>query len=364
MRIAYGVHGYGKGHAARSLAALTELAKRHTVHVWCGGDAWDLLRDEVPATRIDSLGFSYDAQNRRSNWHSFWDNLPLGQDMLLRGERSREIERQLAHYAPDVVISDAEPFLHRSARQLGIPRIGFDHFGVMTFCRPPLSGLDPVRIAFDRWLYRTFLGRPDRVLISSFFEAPPRYPGVEVVPPLMRDEVHALEAHVGQHLLVYLNNGDRQLTTTLQLALRDAGLPVRLYGSSRRGTHGNIEFLAPANQGFLEDLASCRAVLSTAGNQLVGEALHFGKPMLVMPEKCVEQRMNATGLVQLGIGEAHDGSEVTATVIRRFLGRHAQYAEQARLHQRDGRAEAIAILERWMTELVAQRRSRSAELAA
>jgi UDP:flavonoid glycosyltransferase YjiC (YdhE family) len=33
MRILYGVHGYGRGHAVRSLAVLSELRLRHEVLV-------------------------------------------------------------------------------------------------------------------------------------------------------------------------------------------------------------------------------------------------------------------------------------------------------------------------------------------
>ena len=45
------------------------------------------------------------------------------------------------------------------------------------------------------------------------------------------------------------------------------------------------------------------AVVSTAGNQLVGEALYLGKPVLVMPERVnFEQAINAHYLEQSGAG--------------------------------------------------------------
>ena len=39
-------------------------------------------------------------------------------------------------FEPDLVISDAEPFTHQAAAALGVPRIGFDHFGILSHCRP------------------------------------------------------------------------------------------------------------------------------------------------------------------------------------------------------------------------------------
>ena len=36
----------------------------------------------------------------------------------------------------DVVISDSEAWTHQAAQRLGIPRIGFDHIGVIAYCKP------------------------------------------------------------------------------------------------------------------------------------------------------------------------------------------------------------------------------------
>ena len=50
LRIAYGVHGYGRGHSSRALAVLPELTKRHDVLVLAGdvpllkGSTLDTLR--------------------------------------------------------------------------------------------------------------------------------------------------------------------------------------------------------------------------------------------------------------------------------------------------------------------------------
>ena len=39
MRIAYGVMGYGRGHAMRTLSVLPELMKEHEITVFTAGDA-------------------------------------------------------------------------------------------------------------------------------------------------------------------------------------------------------------------------------------------------------------------------------------------------------------------------------------
>lgn len=110
-------------------------------------------------------------------------------------------------------------------------------------------------------------------------------------------------------------------------------------------------FLPHSNLPFLEDLAACRAVLSTAGNQLMGEAIYLGKPVMVMPEHCVEQRLNAAAVERLGIGERVSRREFTAERIRAFLGRLDGYVTAMKAHVRDGRQETLAALDRFLKEL-------------
>ena len=83
----------------------------------------------------------------------------------------------------------------------------------------------------------------------------------------LRDEVHQIEPSPGAHLLVYLNQGNVQLTPSLLRALGRVGAPVKLYGTERSGTAGTISYQPPSSKRFLEDLASCRAVVSTAGRE-------------------------------------------------------------------------------------------------
>src|SRR5262249_51453416 len=155
---------------------------------------------------------------------------------------------------------------------------------------------DRLRWFRDVYAYRLVVGRPDRVIVSSFYSAPVRSPKVRLVGPVLRREVLRMRPTRGDFLLAYLNQGESQLVPRVERALRSLDIPVVLYGCGGRGKDGNIDFRAPAHMGFLEDLAACRAVFSTAGNQLVGEAIHLGKPMLVMPEHTVEQRVNALAI--------------------------------------------------------------------
>jgi uncharacterized protein (TIGR00661 family) len=237
------------------------------------------------------------------------------------------------------------------ACHLRIPRIGFDHFGIMVYCKPRIPFGDRIRSRRDVLIYRWLMGKPDRIIVSSFYDAPPRWPRVRVVGPLLRDEVLSATPTLGTHLLVYFNKGEHQLTPRVEGALRASGEPMMIYGTRRRGRDGNLDFRPPSNLPFIEDMASCRAIISTAGNQLVGEAVHLGKPMLVIPEECVEQRLNAAALEWQGFGMRVRQCEFSVAHLQTFLANQPQYQERIRSAARNGRAEAVEAIEEFLAEL-------------
>jgi uncharacterized protein (TIGR00661 family) len=352
MRILYGVHGYGRGHATRSAAVLPHLARHHQILVLAGGDAYPSLWPEFNVVRIPTLGFAYGRRGgQRSNFQTLRRNLPGILDLKLRGPTFDMVRGVVEEFAPDIVISDAEAWTHHVARFLGIPRISFDHIGLLVHCRPEIEWGDRLEATFDAACYRVLVGRPERVLISSFYPVRPRSPRVRVVGTLPRPGLRKLLPTVGDHVVAYFNRGDDQLGTSLLNELHRVGCTIRIYGSRRRGREGSLEFLPPSNLPFLEDLASCRAVLSTAGNQLVGEALYLGKPMLVVPERCVEQRLNAAAVERLGIGVRLTWRTLDADRIRQFLDDCDEYRHSPAFNNHDGLQPSLEALHDFLGEL-------------
>ena len=327
MRIAYGVFGYGRGHATRALTVLPELTSRHDVLLLASADAYDAISPSYPVTRLPAMGYVYGDHGERCLRLTFQRNFGLGADLTFGGVEMRKLEETLRQFRPDVIISDAEPWLHAVATRLQIPRISFDHFGVLAWCRPPVAPTDRLRVLRDVAAYRAWIGRPDRVIVSSFYPLPSRHPGVRVIGPLCREEIRQATPTRGDHVLTYFNKGDMQLTPKIDAALRALDVPVHVYGTSRRGADENIVFKAPGNQSFVDDLASCRAVFSTAGNQLVGEAIYLGKPMLVTPEHTVEQRCNGLALDRIQMLGVDDQDGCCVEVMEKAavgIGKRAQ----------------------------------------
>jgi len=131
-----------------------------------------------------------------------------------------------------------------------------------------------------------------------------------------------------------------------------------IYGTPYRGKVENLDFRAPSNEWFVHDLANCRAVMSTAGNQTIGEAIHFGKPILALPEEAFEQRLNAWMIERMGVGMRGSRLHLNPSDVDRFMGNHDFYKSNMRAHAGDGRAEAIATMRQYIDELAAERRTR------
>jgi uncharacterized protein (TIGR00661 family) len=325
-----------------------------------GGDAYTAIWPDFPVVRIPTLRFAYvRGTGRVSNWLTLRRSLPALLDLVCRGpvfETVREIVRE---FGPDVIISDAEVWSHRVAADLKIPCISFDHIGLLAYCRPEVEWQDRPVAFFNAQCYRWLMGEPDRVLVSSFYPVRPRTPDIKIVGPCLRQAVRELSPRCGDYLLAYFNQGKDQLRPSILAALARAGPPVHVYGSDRQGQEGPLTFLPLSNLPFLEDLAGCRAVIGTAGNQLIGEAIYLGKPVCVMPEACVEQRLNAAAVERLGIGMRLSAGRFTAKRLRAFLANLDSYVDNLGRNVRDGVQESVEAIEQFVMELVPAARSNS-----
>jgi len=351
LRIAYGVHGYGRGHATRAQAVLPKLMQHHKLLVFAGGDAFEALSPQYPVLRIPTLTYAYGKNKKFSARLTVQQNASTVLDFMLAGRILHGVMQALKDFGADIVVSDSEAFTHRAAARLRIPRISFDHFGLLVYCKPDMSAQDRVICWGNALAYRSMFGTPDRAVVTSFFEAPPRRDGICVVGPVIREEVRQVEPSRGNYLLAYFSKAEHEYTPLIENALTKADCPVRVYGPPPRSPYKNLEFKPVRNLPFIEDLAGCRAVIGTTGNQLLGEVIYFGKPMLGIPIQCLEQRLNADQLGRLGIGMSADRNEITPALIDDFLAREDDYTR--RLPKgRDGASEAVEAITRFAVELI------------
>ena len=371
-KIFYSMAGEGRGHATRVRAVVEELRPRHEIVLFAPGDAHDLLepvyRDtEVEVRRIPCMRFAY-SQKRLNPFATAWSGAGyVARLPWLVDELRRQIERE----APDLVISDFEPALPRAAKRAGVPFISFDHQHFLSCC--DLSMLPwSLRLRTSIWglVVSGYFSGQAATIVSGFFKAPlkPKWGGrATQVGVLLRPEILSADRASRGHLLVYLRKFG---SGALLAALEEVGIPTIVYGLGERPTEGKLQFRAIDEHRFLDDLAGCEAIVCTAGNQVVGEALYLGKPVLAMPEKeNHEQYVNAHFLRQSGAGDWVELDRIDAAGIRAFLAKLDEWRSRIDVQWLNGNPAAIATLERFLqtsarTERSAGRAPATAALAA
>jgi uncharacterized protein (TIGR00661 family) len=357
--IALSLAGEGRGHASRAKTVIEHLRREHRVVLLAPSVAYDLLdaayRDtpHVSVHRIPGLHFCYRG-HRLDYLRSLAGAIPYLRS--LRSSVSR-IVRLLRQERPALAITDFEPLLPRAAERCDIPYLSLDHQHFLL--TQDLSGL-PWQLRWKAWLVGLpiplFYRRQRRTIVSSFY-APPLKRGCRGIVQtgvLLRPEILAARPVVGRHLLVYLR---RFVRPDLIRALQQCGREVRIYGLGLRPPEGNLRYCEVDEQNFLNDLVSCDAVISNAGNQLVGEALFLRKPLLALPETGnFEQAINAHFVRQVGAGDWVDFDRVQEADLREFLQRVPAFRQSIRPENVAGNETVLALIRE---ELAAVESSRS-----
>ncbi len=77
-----------------------------------------------------------------------------------------------------------------------------------------------------------------------------------------------------------------------------------VYGYNKAQEDENLIFKTFSKEGFLDDLASSKAVMATAGFTLMTESFYYRKPFMALPMKGqFEQEINGILMTELGYGK-------------------------------------------------------------
>ena len=347
--------GEGRGHAARARAMVERLRGEHRIVLFTSHDALAFLQreydgdPEIDVYEIPGIVFHYTEKRI-----DLIKTIRLGLTLWASaGSHAGRLRSHFERDMPDLLICDFEPLMPRAARMSGVPVLSLDHQHFMTTYD---LGTLPKRLQRWAWLMGwslvPFQIRQQKTVVSAFYKPPLKRGKEDVVQvgPLLRPAVRAREPVVGGHILTYLRRAtpDRVID-----ALASLPLPVKIYGLGLRENRGNISFHEIDERTFLDDLSSADSVISAAGNQLLGEALYFGKPCLVMPEfNHHEQCINAHFLESMGYGEQQYLERVSLADMQSFLDNRATYRERlvGTADQFDGVEETATAIEEMLRQ--------------
>lgn len=347
MKILYGVVGEGMGHAMRSRVVLSRLVELgHDVHVMASGRAVEFLQKHFDGVqRIHGLHMIYE-ENRVRKGKTLWSNVLNGAAGLPTNIKA--YFDLLEEFSPRLVISDFESWTYLFAKRHSLPVLSIDNMQVLNRCTLPEDVIQGYETPFQlsKAFVKAKLPYCDHYLITSFFRPPIRKPDTTLVPPILRPEILAAKASSGGHLLVYQTGEGYH---TLEETLAKTGLECRIYGM-RRGLkeeqrEGSLRYMPFSEQGFIDDLATSRAVIAGGGFTLMGEAVYLRKPMLAVPlAGQFEQVLNARYLAHEGYGQMAENLEDPARILR-FLEVVPDCAAKLQGYEQDGNKELFGHLD-------------------
>jgi len=348
MRILYGVTGEGMGHATRSKVTCEHLvASGHEVKIVVSGRAHAFLAKSFPdVVEIKGLTIKY-VDNRMDRDGTLARNV-LAAPGLVASNVNAYFEK-VASFAPDAVITDFDSFAYLFAKRHGLPVLSIDNQQIISRCKLGKFAKQGVKVDYQmtKAFVRAKLPACDHYVITTFFYPPvrPKYEkDTTLVPPILRRSVldAKKKAHAGEHVLVYQTSAsDTKLVEELN-RVRSAKFVV--YGLRKNARHGNCTLKEFSEDGFVEDLASARAVLQNGGLSLMGEAVYLGKPIFCVPVRNqYEQVLNSRYLEELGYGLGAE--KIEADVLRLFLDEAPKYAARVAKHKQDGNRELFDVVD-------------------
>jgi uncharacterized protein (TIGR00661 family) len=324
--IFYSLAGEGRGHATRVRSIVEELRHVHDIHIFTSNQAFDLLRPiyrgtEIKVRKIPGFAFSYDKNGKLDYLQTFIEGLKTLAEFP---KYIRYFQDKMNRHKPDLVITDFEPILPRAALRCDIPYISIDHQHFLTHY--DLSHL-PARlkgtVEMMSSVVRLFYSDQRRTVISSFYFPPLKakvgQERVDQVGVLLRPEIRYARPILGSHYTIYLR---RNVPEEFLQLLQNWDRPIHLFGLGARPRRGKMEFRKIDAMDFANSLITCKGLVSTAGNQLLGEALYLQKRILVFPEPGnEEQEVNGHFLNRTGAGLSTAQDSITLQLLRSFDAR-------------------------------------------
>lgn len=349
----YSMSGDGRGHATRVQTVVEQLKQDYEIVLLTPGDAHPLLESRygadprVSIKKIPGMNASYRKQ-QMAYIKSYLNNIPYLWNL---NDLTKSVVEMIEEIQPVLAITDFEPVLPRAARKLDVPFISFNHQHFLTACD---FSRFPRKLRWKAWFIGAFIPMfytGQQATIISAFHLPPLKKGWEhaiCTGVMLRDRILQTPSTEGDYLLVYVR---KFASEDLLSALRRCDREVRLYGLGKLPDDGPIRYCEIDSERFVDDLAGCYALITTAGNQLLGEALYLRKPVLAIPEKGnFEQSLNGFLLEELGWGVCHKASSIHRRHLLNFVERVPDLRAKIEPQRVVGNVQAMEAIRRYLPE--------------
>ena len=355
MRILFLVQGEGRGHLTQAISMGQIL--RNAGHEILGAMVGSAVGREIPSFFTDqikapvyyfnapSIVYNGGGMNTKKTLFSLVTNLPAYIKSL------HYIHKTIRGIQPDLIISFYETYsgLYNIIFGNKIPMICVAHQYLILhpdFTSPKNSRLNRALINLNSkaasWKasqrlalsFREMESRPDEKLI--------------VVPPLLRQEIQDLHPVTDDFFLVYMTHHSLS-EQIISWHLTHPEIRLHCFWDKADAPdeliHDNtLSFHRINSQKYLAKLASCRALVTTAGFESVCEAMYLGKPVMMVPvPNHYEQECNALDGVISGAGVT--SKTFNLSVLLDYLPHHVDQSQKFRNWYHQGNAMFIKNVE-------------------
>lgn len=348
--IFYSMCGEGLGHSARAIS-LIEYLPQHDFHVFTyEPDGYNFVKD-LNLPNIKSIykinGLKFVSRNGKIN---FLGTLIKSFEFIMKDfSKNKSFVLNLAkELKPDLFLVDWEPTIPRVAHELGIPCISVDSQHKFRFDK--LHGFPIWLKAYSvlaNILCRFMIPQVNHYILSTFqSDLIPRQKGLTLAQCFVRKAIADIPPSNDGFLLVYVRQPEvaRKMLDCIFSSL-GTKYPVVCYGVKLDNEYPHVTFKERSYMEFSNDLSRCKAIFTTAGIQLIGEARYYGKPSFVVPIPGQhEQFVNARYVDILRLGSSSTFQKLSPQNIVEFLDTYKDGIPFAE----NGIWDAIKVVDRYL----------------
>lgn len=332
MKFLFIVQGEGRGHFTQAIT-LEEMLLRNgheVVEVLVGKSSTRTLPGffnrsiHAPVKRFISPNFLPTVDNKRANLtKSFAYNLlkipEYFRSMCYINQRIRETGAEVVINFYELLTGLTYAFFRPS-----VPYVCIGHQYLFLHRDFEFPEKSSVQLWMLRFFTRMTACRASKKLALSFraMEQDDEQQ-IVVVPPLIRQEVTAIQPEDGNYIHGYMVNSGFADSVESFHAIHPE-VPLKFFWDKADAEEvtkidETLSFYQIDDVRFLNGMAGCRAYASTAGFESICEAMYLGKPVLMVPAH-IEQDCNAYDAMMAGAGIVSDSFDLEPLL--RFVGRY------------------------------------------
>jgi uncharacterized protein (TIGR00661 family) len=332
------VQGEGRGHLTQAIS-FTQIA-REAGHEVIGYAVGSFQGRKIPSFFLDFIGdtpllqynspsiifgngksvqLAKTAMQAVTNFKTFWKS-------------ATQLEQFIEELKPDGIINFYESItgLYKLKSRSKVPTMSVGHQYLLlnkNFESFPEKKIDRILLNMNTMI--TSIG--SKKLLGLSFRPIDNDEKIEVVPPLLRQQVKSIVPKAGERWLAYLTHF--RLSEDI-MAWSNANPEVKLDcfwdNPARKETYhysDSLRFHPIDAENYLAKMTECAGLISTAGFESVAEAMYLGKPAMMVPvPNHIEQMINAYDgeLSGAGIG----ASTFDLSIFKNYLPSHVSVQEQ------------------------------------